>query len=155
MGRFVAVLDRPLFSPSRRPPPPPPPPAPPPPPDPFADLQLVGLLTGKDHAGVLARIEGKVRRVRVNESIGAWTLKSIQDREVTFTSGEATRVLRMAYVRAPAPVAAAPARPALPMSVATPGISPSIAQQNQEEARDRLRRRNEIRARAGLPPLTE
>ena len=49
LSRFVATLERPLFSPSRRPPPPPPPPTvapPPPPPDPLANIHLFGVFAG-------------------------------------------------------------------------------------------------------------
>jgi len=147
---YMAVLERPLFAPDRRPPPPPAPPAEPPPPDPMASVQLLGLFSG-ENGGVLARVEGKVRRIKLNESIGAWSLKSVDAREATFAQGEDSRKLLLAYSRlgVPAPVPVAPAAP-----VAASATAPA-AQNVQDEMRARLIRRNEVRARAGLPPATE
>ncbi len=41
--QYLAILERPIFAPDRRPPPPP---APPPPPDPMADVQITGIFSG-------------------------------------------------------------------------------------------------------------
>lgn len=157
VDRFVSILDRPLFSPSRRPAPPPPPPAPPPPPDPFASIQLLGVFSGADVAasGIVARVDGKVRRIRVNEMIGAWVVKSINDRDVTFASGDTTRVIRLVHLKAPLPTTPGTAKVGNVAPTAVPATQAAAYQQMQEEGRDRLRRRNEIRAKAGLPPLTE
>ena len=148
--QYLAVLERPVFAPDRRPPPPP---APPPPPDPMANIQILGVFSGVN-AGVIARVDGKARRVRVNESVGAWTLKSIEGRDVTFAQGEDKRQLRLTYSNLGAVSAQAP-------SVATQaagGQSPSVLavqQSQQEESRERLRRRNAIRAARGLPLVSE
>ena len=88
--------ERPLFTPDRRPPPPPPPPTPPAPPDPFIGIQIFGIYSGSN-GGILARIEGRVRRVKFNESIGGWTLKSVEGRQINFVQGEQTRQLRLDY----------------------------------------------------------
>ena len=96
-AQYLAMLERPLFAPDRRPPPPPAPPAPPPappPPDPLANVQISGIFSG-DPAGIIANVDGKARRVRINDSIGGWTLKSISGREVTFGQGSDSRQLRM------------------------------------------------------------
>lgn len=148
---YAAVLDRPLFAPDRRPPPPPAPPAPPPPPDPLANIQIHGIFSGAN-AGILARVDGKLRRIKINETIGPWTLKSIDGRDVTFAQGEENRKLRLAYARldAPIPQAAAAKAPAAPAPSAV-----SVSQQAQDEVRERLQRRNALRASRGLPPLTE
>lgn len=148
---YAAVLDRPLFAPDRRPPPPPAPPAPPPPPDPLANIQIHGIFSGAN-AGILARVDGKLRRIKINETIGPWTLKSIDGRDVTFAQGEENRKLRLAYARldAPIPQAAAANAPAAPAPSAV-----SVSQQAQDEVRERLQRRNALRASRGLPPLTE
>ncbi len=155
---FAAILERPLFAPDRRPPPPPPLPTPPPPPDPLANIQIQGIFSG-ENAGIIARIEGKMRRVKIGEVIGSWTLKSIVDRDVTFTQGSENRKLRLAYARLDAPAAAKP--PSLPGPPPMPPGPPpmptatNLPQQMQEEVRERLRQRNELRAANGLPPLTE
>lgn len=157
ISRFVAILDRPLFSPSRRPPPPPPPPAPPPPPDPFATIQLLGVFAGADHtgSGIVARVDGRVRRIRVNELIGGWAVKAVNDRDVTFVSGDTTRVIKLVHLRAHAPPPPPVANAGANAPSVTANSQQAAYQQIQEEGRERLRRRNEIRARAGFPPLTE
>ena len=151
--QYFAILERPIFAPDRRPPPPP---TPPPPPDPMANIQLLGTFSG-NNAGVLARIDGRVSRVKINETIGPWTLKSVVGRDVTFAQGEETRQLRLNYsqlgVLAPQAAAQATAPPKLAGGGATSALT--ITQSNQDEMRDRLRRRNEIRAAKGLPPVTD
>jgi hypothetical protein len=156
---YPAILARPMFAPDRRPPPPPPPPVvppPPPPPDPFASVQITGLFTGPS-GGVLARVEGKMRRVKIGQTIGAWTLESIEGREATFKQGEQERKLRLAYAKLNTPVT--PPAAAVPAAAARPQPTPqnlnAIQQTQQDEQRERLRRRNEMRIANGLPPLTE
>jgi hypothetical protein len=110
VGQFVATLDRPLFSPSRRPPPPvivtaPPPP---PPPDPLNNTQLLGLFAGAQSGGILARVDGKIRRIRVNERIGDWTIQTVKDRDVVFVRGNETRVVHLDRSRVSATPAAPP-----------------------------------------------
>ena len=157
--QYLAMLERPLFAPDRRPPPPPALPgsvAAPPPPDPLANIQISGIFSGAI-PGIIANVDGKLRRVKVNEAIGPWTLKSIEGRNVTFSQGSESRQLRLLYSRLGPPVVQAA------VSTAPPGNAPSgqsqsylAAQQNQQdEGRERLRRRNEIRAARGLPLITE
>ena len=163
LGRFVATLERPLFSPSRRPPPPPPPPAPPPPPppppDPLATVHLYGVFAGDDGGGIIVRVDGKSRRVRINEKIGAWTLKDLDNRNVTLERGGETRVLKLVHAQPVAPAPATPAAnaPAAPKANAgTPTATPAAAESRlagDDFVRDRAARRNAARARAGLPPL--
>jgi len=155
-SEFAAILERPVFAPDRRPPPPPAPPAPTPPPDPLANVQVQGIFSGAN-AGILARVEGKVRRIKVNEAIGPWTLKSIEGRDVTFRQGEETRKLRLDYARLAPPItqAAAAAAQATNPSQPQPPVVTGLPQNIQDEIRDRLRRRNELRASRGLPALTE
>lgn len=152
---YTSVIERPLFAPDRRPPPPPAPPAPP---DPLADIQLYGVFSG-NNPGILARVEGKVRRFTVNQTLGAWTLTGIDGRTVTFANGAEKRELKLAYAplgaRAPAPDAASSAAaPASSAPRAPTGII-SITPNRQDQARETLRRRNEIRAARGLPLVTE
>ena len=147
---FISILERPLFAADRRPPPPAPAPAELAQVDPISTVVLIGLLSG-ENGGVLARVEGQVRRIRLSESIGAWSLKSIDGREATFAQGEERRTLRLEHSTlgasgaivskvAPTPSVAAVARAASTL---------------QNESRAFLSRRNGVRANSGLPPLQE
>ncbi len=159
---YAAVLERPLFAPDRRPPPPPAPPAPPAPPDPLADIQIHGIFVGAN-AGILARVDGKSRRIKLDEKIGPWMLKRIDGRDVTFTQGQESRKVRLAYARldAPVPPAAKPSAQPASASAAPPRGAPGAAgavnlpQKVQDEVRERLMRRNALRASRGMPLLTE
>lgn len=93
---LMASVDRPLFSPSRLPPPVKAAGAPEPPPDPLANIRLHGIYAGQDVGGIIATVDGKSRRFRLNESVGEWKVASIKDRDVTFTRGGETRVIRLA-----------------------------------------------------------
>lgn len=91
---FLALLERPLFSSTRRPPPPPPPPVPAPPPDLLSNAQVLGTYSGDGvSSGAIVRIDGKGRRVRLGESINGWQLSSVKERSAVFTSGGQTREL--------------------------------------------------------------
>lgn len=146
---YASIQERPLFAPDRRPPPPPAPPAPP---DPFASIQIQGIFSGTN-GGILARIDGKVRQVKLNETVGAWTLKSVEGRNITFTQGGQTRQLQLAYARlstvTPAPTKTADKQ-------AAPQVSPlSAAPDPKAYYREQLRLRNELNASRGLPIQTE
>lgn len=104
---FVATLDRPLFSPTRRPPPPKAAVDEAPAADALKDVRLVGLYTTADgRAGALLRNGAVVQRVALKEQIGGWTLHSVQDRAATLTRAGKSRVLELAISR--------PANPAAP-----------------------------------------
>ena len=160
-GQFVATLDRPLFSPNRRPPavaatasaPP----------DPLANIQLVGVYSGPEGGGIIARIDGKMRRAAVKDKIGEWTISRIADRDVTFVRGGETRVVSLVRGKASGSSAA----PAAPVSQIMPGQpkpgrmseeerirTMSAAQRIEEDERERLRYINEMNAQNGLPPIT-
>ena len=135
VSQFLGILERPIFALTRRPPPPPAPPAPPPPPpppDPLADLQIYGLVSAGKVSGILAKIEGRTRTVRVDEAVGPWTLKTIKDREVVFANGAQTRAfpLRSARLTGPVPVSeSGPAGPGgTPPVAATPAPPPGPPQ---------------------------
>ena len=104
-SQFVAILERPIFSPGRRPPPPvvvpvvvPPPP--PPPPDPFEKVRILGVFTGAP-GGVIAEIDGKPRRLMRGEAIGAWNLSTVSGSDATFTDGKQSRVLSLVKPKKP------------------------------------------------------
>ncbi len=107
---FVATLDRPLFSPTRRPPPPKAAADEAPAADTLKDVRLIGLYTTADgRAGALLRNGAVVQRVALKEQIGGWTLRSVQDRSATLVRAGKSRVLELAVFR-PAPAPAAPRR---------------------------------------------
>ena len=161
-GVFMATLDRPLFSPSRRP-------VPKvievakavPEVDPFAGIHLYGLYTADEgKGGILARVEGKVRRIGSGETLSGWKIKEVRDREVVFARDGEERSIKLAITR-PAP--SAPASPAPQTAVAPTASSAPPAQgsvtnaqaQREEAQRELLRRRNEFRAKAGAKLISE
>jgi general secretion pathway protein N len=102
---LAATQERPIFSATRRPPPravaaapvvevrapPPPKPVEPPP------LMLVGAVVGEgDAIAILVnRTDQKIVRMRPGESVGGWSLTSVQPREVTFKQGDRSEVLAL------------------------------------------------------------
>ena len=136
-SRFMAILDRPVFSPTRRPPPPPPPPKPVVAvrPDPLDGIHLYGLFSGGGVGGVIARVEGKTRRIKVSEAVGDWSLREIRPRDVVFAKGGETRVVPLmqasqaaAGAVAPRPAFAAPVWPgAAPPAAVTPAAAAAAA----------------------------
>lgn len=93
-SRLVAMLERPLFSPTRRQPPPVVPEAPIPV-DNLSTARLLGVFEGAQASGAILQVAGKNRRVRLNESVDGWVLQSVQRRAVTFVSGDQTRTLSL------------------------------------------------------------
>jgi hypothetical protein len=149
-AQYMVLLERPLFAPDRKPPPPADAVALV---DPMADVQIAAIMTG-ELAGVLARVQGRIQRVKLQESIGAWTLKSVAGRDAKFTSGEQTRTLQLPQSKFGVPDLATASLKGITGGGVT--VAPNSANNNmQDEARERLRRRNEMRAARGLPPITD
>lgn len=94
-GQFMVLLERPLFSPTRRPPPPPPPPAAAAAVDNLSTARLSGVFEGPGGTGIIIQIDGKDRRLQLNQALDGWTLRSVQGRQVTFGNGDQTRVLQL------------------------------------------------------------
>ncbi len=156
LDQFVATLDRPLFSPNRRPPPP----APEKDtqtaqPDPLANIRLHGVISSPSGGSVIATFDGKAQRVRINESIGSWRLAQLQGRDVTLERAGETRVLQLSHARAPTePAQAALADLAADGAAETAAQGAPSAKQKQDEfVRGRKARINAGRVKAGLPPL--
>lgn len=128
VSRFMAILDRPVFSPTRRPPPPPPPPKPVVPVrvDPLDSILLYGLFSGADGGGVIAKVEGKTRRIKLTESVGDWSLKEVRPRDVVFAKGGETRVVSLKPANQANQAAQAAAPPAFSAPV-WPGAAPVAA----------------------------
>ena len=138
LSALTATQERPIFSAMRRPPSravaaspveespaPPPKPVEAPPP-----LLLVGAVVGEgDAIAILVnRIDQKVVRLRQGESLGGWSLTSVQPREVTFKQGERSEVLALQRPDA-APPASPPAEAGGKLTMpgpADPSFSPFV-----------------------------
>lgn len=127
---------------TRRPPPPPPPPPPPVPVDVLSNAQLSAIYAGEQLTGVIINVNGKNRRVRLNESIDGWVLRSVQGRVVTFDYGGQQRQLQLMRAKvgtsaggkplsgAPAPSEAmTPAPAAVPAAPEPTALPPSAVPQ--------------------------
>lgn len=126
-GRFIAMLDRPLFAITRRPPPPPPPPIPEKEKEPVDNLstaQLAGIFHGANEGGIIVQIAGKHRRVRLREQVEGWTLTSVQDRGVVFSKDGQTRTLQLARANLKNYVGQPLAPSGFPSSAASPAGGP-------------------------------
>nr|WP_312986323.1 hypothetical protein [Comamonas koreensis] len=99
-SQFLAMLDRPLFSPTRRPPPPPPvaaAEAPPPPPDYLADAVLSGVYLSADGktGGIIINFQGKDKSLPLQGLLDGWTLSSVADNRVYFTRAGVTKEIAL------------------------------------------------------------
>jgi hypothetical protein len=95
-GFYAASLERPLFSPDRRGAPVVAVDKPVAVSDTLAQASLFGLISGEAPI-VLMRSEGKTLRLKLNETLGDWSLTSVGDRDATFTRAQETRVLTLEY----------------------------------------------------------
>lgn len=143
---YPAIMERPLFQPSRRleaaasaPA------AAAPPPTAIEQIKLLGLISGADLTGVMLEEQGQQRFVRRGEKVGDWTLDAIEERFAVFTrDGERKQIeLPYTYVTQPkdaaapagakkpgAPPASGPAHPepfAPPSALAVPKAAPASA----------------------------
>lgn len=96
-SQFLGMLERPLFSPTRRPPPPPPPPKAevPEPVNRFAQAKLTGVFEGAGVGGIIINYEGKDRRVPLNGTLDGWKLLSVTGAQATFSQRGQTRVVQL------------------------------------------------------------
>ncbi|ABM56461.1 hypothetical protein [Verminephrobacter eiseniae] len=177
VSSFLVTLERPLFSPNRRPVPIAPVAAPA---DPLANIQLQGLYSaqGAGAGGIFARVDGKDRRIAVGSTLGDWTVKGIAGTEVTLARGADIQVLRLLPSRLGAVAPAPPASPAgaimggpvppgaIPVGAKPPDLPSQLPsqvqdpvlrqeQERQEAERARLVLRNARRAAQGFPPVQE
>ncbi len=97
-GQYAAILERPLFSSTRRPPPPKPVEktnAAPPAPDALATTRIYGTFVVAGASGIIADVGGKPRRILAGGMLGDWKVASIVDRDITFVRGAETRVIKL------------------------------------------------------------
>ena len=95
-SQFLRMLERPLFSVTRRPPPPPPPPPKVESPEPvnwFAQAKLTGVYEGQAGGGIIIFYEGKDRRVALNGYLDGWKLQSVSGAQASFEKSGQTRVV--------------------------------------------------------------
>jgi general secretion pathway protein N len=89
LERLSATVDRPLFSPSRRPPPRPvaQAPAPPAPPAPPPDLVLTGIVMDGESARAVVRLgaEKKILHAQIGDDIGGWKVSQIEGRKLVLS----------------------------------------------------------------------
>jgi hypothetical protein len=94
LDQLSAILDRPLFSPTRRPPAPPPAPAPivhaaepPAPPPPPPNLVLFGVVMDGEGARAIVRAgaDKKLVRAQIGDEIDGWKVSQIEGRKVVLS----------------------------------------------------------------------
>lgn len=92
LDKLSVTLERPLFSPSRRPPAPPPPPppiaqTPPPPPPPPPNLVLFGVVMDGESARAVVRTgaDRKLLRAQIGDDIDGWKVSQIEGRKVVLS----------------------------------------------------------------------
>jgi hypothetical protein len=147
------TVERPLFATDRKvppppaPPTPPPPPPPPPPPDALNGAHLFGLIAG-EQGFVILRAEGKIRSVKLNDNVGDWVLKNIEERTAQFERKEEKRTLNLEYAKLGVPVnAAAAAAAPLPGVLPAPGLPANLSDRTRAELEERAKRREALRSR--------
>lgn len=157
-ANYPAIVEKPLFNPSRRPPPAesaPPPPAeqpvaeePPPPPAPAGpgpeDYKLLGVSAGPDGRIAVLRIAASddVVYLRQGETIDSWTVIDIGDRSVEIGTPENPVTFSMFAASGegdtegdqavPEDGAQPPQQPPLPLPVPVPPPSPSNGEPAQQ-----------------------
>lgn len=149
-ARFVATLERPLFVPTRRPPPPPAPASAPPAVDSLPPMRLMAVYGNAEGGGILAVVEGRVRRLKVGESLNGWAVGPVQRNSVELTRGSEVKIIEITRASDGEQALAAAAEG----SASSSSVPPDAARQRELDERRRAAiRRNERRARSGLPPL--
>ncbi len=122
VARFMVILDRPIFSTTRRPPPakaavaara-----------DPLDAIHIYGLFSGSGGGGAIIKIEGKTRRVKVSEAVGDWALKEIRGSEAVFSRGSERRVIPLVQAKQGAGTAMLP--PAFGAPMVPPGARAGV-----------------------------
>ncbi len=157
--RYLATLERPLFLATRRPPPKPEAAAAAPPTDPLPAIRLLGSFGNDEVGGVIAHVDGKIRRVRVGDSVaGSWVLKSRDGIHAVVARDGEERTIELLRSVAPSPEGLASADPSAggEATAATAATARTAARERDlERRREQVRRMNAARARRGMPPLPE
>lgn len=152
LGSFMASLDRPLFSATRKPPPKPSE-APPVVVDTLASVRVLGLYsTGGTSGGALVRSEGKVVRLKQGDTLGGWTVKEVRLHQLVLARGAEQRTLDVKM--GPDLAVDVPGTPGGGAAAGNQGAGAMSAQRQVEvDAANSKAAVNALRARAGMPPL--
>jgi hypothetical protein len=152
IGSFMASLDRPLFSATRKPPPKPSE-APPVVVDTLASVRILGLYsTDAKSGGAVVRHDGKVVRLKLGDTLGGWTVKEVRPVGLVLTRGAEERTIEVKM--GPDLAADAPAAPGGRAAAGNQNAAPTNEQQRVErDAANSKAAVNALRARAGMPPL--
>ena len=152
LGSFMAALDRPLFSSTRKPPAKPEEP-PPVVVDTLASVRVLGLYsTGGTSGGAVVRSEGRVVRLKQGDMLGGWTVKEVRPLELVLARGAEQR--RLDVKMGPDLAADVPGKPGGGAAAGNPNAGAMTAQQRVEmEAANSKAAVNAVRARAGMPPV--
>ncbi|HTO85830.1 MAG TPA: hypothetical protein VMQ73_26660 [Methylomirabilota bacterium] len=134
---FAAILERPLFSPTRRPPAAAPAPAPTPeaaapaPPAPPIDFSLTGIVISDGSRVALVQMQGDNHVVHVAEGgeVDGWKAVTIEPERAVFRRGDDEQVLALDYVK-PVPPGQVP--PPVPQRAPERLSQPPPAQQQQQ-----------------------
>ena len=119
---------------------------PPPPPDALNGAHLFGLIAG-EQGFVILRAEGKVRNVKLNDTVGDWVLKNIEERTAQFERKEEKRTLNLEYAKLGVPVNAAAAAATLPGMSPAPGLPANLSERTRADLEERAKRREAMRSR--------
>jgi hypothetical protein len=171
LGKYRESIDRPLFSPTRRPvinkkgad-------ADKPKVDALKEVKVTGLYGGSDRGGAIISVSGKLQRLAYGAKIADWKLVGEKDRSADFVSDEGEhRLLKLERIAAAppppsTPVAAVPQKdirepiaeqvtqPARPATVpAFRGPQPETEAQHAQRIKEMTERVNKVRAERGLP----
>jgi hypothetical protein len=110
---------------------------------------LFGLIAGEE-GFVILRAEGKIRSVKLNDNVGDWVLKNIEERTAQFERKEEKRTLNLEYAKLGVPVnaaAAAAAASPLPGVLPAPGLPANLPETTRAELEERIKRREALRSR--------
>lgn len=146
---YSAMVERPLFVPTRRPPPPPPPVVPPKPAMRKGQFSLVGVILTKDKKLAFLRevATGKVTRVEEGKEINGILVASMEKEKVVLTQWDDREEIILKIQPMPKMPATAQAVP--PVAPGMPGIPAAQPAAPPDGTQDIVARRRALR---GLPP---
>lgn len=151
LGSFMAALDRPLFSATRKPPPKPSEAAAVVV-DTLDSVRVLGLYsTGGTSGGAIVRSEGKVVRLKQGDTLSGWTVKEVRPRELVMARGADQRTLDVKM--GPDLAADVPGTPGGGAAAGNQNAPMSAQRRVEQEAANSNAAVNALRARAGMPPI--
>jgi hypothetical protein len=171
LGKYRETVERPLFSPTRRPVIKKVTEAEKPKVDALKDVKVTGLYGAAERGGALLSISGKLQRLAYGGKIAEWKLIGEKDRKAEFVSDDGERrLLKLESVALPAaattPPSTAAKAPQPGGASGAPGLSrgqslgitpvaPKSEEQRKQEIKEMAQRINAVRAARGMPPIKE